>query len=169
MTFRVVPIAAAAVLALTLAPAHSASTLPPWPGVAEVMRPVNGAIAEINADNARGLSSYFASNAVVVDDLAPFTWQGPDASTRWLGDRDDYDALGRITNWRAVAHDPMTVYIDKNVTAYVVVPVIVSADFRGTPVRRPRILTVALQYTEGAWKITSASWATIILHKGKSL
>jgi hypothetical protein len=43
--------------------------------------------------------------------------------TRWLGDRDDYDALGRIRNWRAVAHDPMTVLTEKNTSAYVVVPV----------------------------------------------
>ena len=162
MIFRIAPIAAAAVLVTTLGPAPRASTLQPWPGVAEVMRPIKGAIAEINADDARGLSSYFASDAIVVDDLAPFSWRGPDASSHWLADRDDYNALGRITNWRAIAHDPMTISIEKNATAYAVVPVTVSADFHGTLVRRTRFLTLALQHTEGAWKITSASWLTQI-------
>jgi hypothetical protein len=126
------------------------------------MRPIDGAIAEINADNARGLRSYFASDAVIVDDLAPFSWQGPDASSRWMRDRDNYDTIGRITNWRAIANDPMTVLIEKDATAYVIVPVTVSADFRGTPVRRTRFLTTVLQHTGGTWKITSANWATLI-------
>jgi hypothetical protein len=147
------------ILAASPTPGKSGN-IPPWPGLTQIVGPVNGAIAEYNADNATRLSSFFAPDAIIIDDLPPFSWRGSNAATQWLNDVDGYNSLARIKDVYAQARHPLEVLIENDGTAYAVVPVSVSFKIDGKLVRRNRLWTVTPKRNDSAWKITSASWLT---------
>ena len=121
------------------------------------MAPIDGALAQANANDRGRLSSYFTSRAVIIDDFGPFTWQGHGAAARWLGDVDDYNSLARSKNWHLTARDLQTLEIDAGQTAYVVVPVNVTFEVDGRFLRRARPGALSLTHAVGVWKITSAT------------
>jgi hypothetical protein len=159
MSFRRAVLALAAIMIVCAVPTVTTSS-EPWPGVSAVMAPINGALAQANANDGARPNSYFTSGAVIIDDFGPFTWQGPDAAGRWLGDVDDYNSLARFKNWHLTAKDPQTLEIDAGQTAYVVVPVNVTFDVDGRFLRRARLCALTLTHAVGVWKIESATWLT---------
>lgn len=159
MISRRVLLALAAIMVIC-ASSKVATSSEPWPDVSAIIAPIDGALAQVNANDGARLSSYFTSGAVIIDDFGPFTWQGSDAAARWLGDIDDYNSLARFKNWHLSAKDPQTLEINAGQTAYVLVPVDVTFDVDGKFLRRARLCALTLTHTAGVWKIKSATWIT---------
>lgn len=124
-----------------------------------VQAPIAGAIAAANADNLAALNSYFARNAVVVDEFAPFVWSGPDAARRWWAAMDSTNAAEHVS----AMHVQMQEITRANITrsgAYVVVRLGITWRDHGKPWRETGLWALTLHPSANAWKIVSASWAT---------
>lgn len=145
---------AAFVLAATAWTTASASSM----GGA-VQAPIAGAIAAANADNGSALNAYFAPNAVVVDEFAPFVWSGKNAAKHWWAAMDSSNAAAHIT----AMHVALQEITQANVThagAYVVVRLAITWRDHGKPYREIGLWALTLHPSANDWKIVSASWAT---------
>ena len=126
---------------------------------AAIMATVNGIVAAVNADKAADVNSYFSSNGHIVDDFAPYVWNGADAGSRWWTASDKDLAKNGVASLRATVQT-ITRYGAVGDDAYVVVPLSLSYTMKGKPARASGLWTLTLHQTGGSWKITSATWAT---------
>jgi ketosteroid isomerase-like protein len=100
----------------------------------------------------------FTSNAIVVDEFPPFTWQGPDAARNWY---EQYLGLVKSVGMRdivVIVSDP-----DRNVTiaadrAYVTFPTSIKYTLKGKREEERGRWTLVLEKQSGKWRIASHSW-----------
>jgi ketosteroid isomerase-like protein len=78
------------------------------------------------------LAAYYTSDAVVVDEFAPYVWTGPTAATQW---------------WAGV--DKQMAQMGANT---------ISA--KGKPGHETSLFTLTLRRIGGTWKIATQTWAT---------
>lgn len=124
-----------------------------------VQAPIHGAVAAENADNGSMLNSFFAPNAVVVDEFAPFVWSGHDAAAHWWQAMDSTNASTHVS----AMHIQIQKITQANVThdsAYVVVRLAITWRDHGKPWREVGLWALTLRDSANRWKIVSASWAT---------
>jgi ketosteroid isomerase-like protein len=124
-----------------------------------IMVPVTGAVAAVNADDAAKLNAYFMPTAMVVDEIAPFTWSGPHAAAAWLHDLDRLDAQAGITSLHATLGD-VTHFDVTGDHAYVVAPLNISWLSKGKLQRESGLWVFTLYHEGPTWKIATVSWAT---------
>lgn len=152
------PIVAIAALLLMAPQSGRASVPDPQAQVRELTGTVKRAIERFDAGDASGFAALFASDAIIVDSRAPFTWSGSGAAAKWMGDFQVYKAQAGITNFRLVAEPPATVLVAAD-RAYLLVPVKQSLVVRGRRASKLLDFTVTLQGTGGAWQIASLNVA----------
>jgi len=152
MKIRII-LALCGLVVLGVAPALAAK--PPL-DVAGVLRAV---LAAAVSGNAAALSGRYTSDAVVVDELPPFTWAGPTAGTAWMSSVDETFKKDKITNFKGVA-SPVSEYVQSGNAAYAIVPVVLSGLQSKKPFRETGTLTFTLRRAAGTWKISSQIWTT---------
>jgi ketosteroid isomerase-like protein len=122
------------------------------------MQPVNVVIAAMTQHGSKGLMGAYTSDAVIIDDQAPYRWSGNDAASDWLSSLTTYGKL-RYAHFTAFG-DPMQVVHGPD-SAYVTV----LGKLRGLGARsglqQNVLLTFTLRRVEGTWKIDSQSWTTV--------
>ncbi len=144
----------AAILSLLAVPAAAAA-----PNGA-MMAPVNAVLLATNSDSVAGLDSYYTADAVVIDEFAPYTWSGPTAASQWWGRLDKTNAKMGVAKVHAVAQ-AVKHYDVAGDTAYMVLPLIVTYTMKGKAERETGLLAMTLRNSDGVWKISSQSWATM--------
>jgi ketosteroid isomerase-like protein len=118
-------------------------------------------LAAFNTGDRTAAAALCAPDAIVIDDFAPYAWQGPNTCTTW------WDALGAYNQAQGIglpsdvkqsgAPWQLSVTGDR---AYIVLPVTYDYTQRGKPVvEAGSIWTLALQKTTSGWLITGWSWA----------
>lgn len=140
-------------LVLGVTPALAAK---PPSDVAGVLRAV---VAAAVSGNVAALSGKYTSDAVVVDELPPFTWTGATAGSAWMSSVQAMFKKGKITHFKGVA-SPVSEYVQSGNAAYAIVPIILSAVQSKKPFRETGTLTFTLRRAAGKWKISSQVWTT---------
>lgn len=129
------------------------------PGAA-VMQPVDALIAATNANDAAAMDRYVTTDAVVVDDFAPYRWTGPHAARQWWTAIDALFRKAGITKFHATA-SPVTQYSLSGDAAYVVVPLAVSYTLKGKAARSTGLWTCVVHRSGAAWRVAVAAWGTL--------
>ena len=118
---------------------------------------INAAVAATNTNDPSKVGSYFSSDAVIVDENAPFVWRGPSAGSSWwqtvqhaISGGSMHAAAGPLIEYRT----------DKAMNAYAVVPLHITVSMKGKTMRESGLWALTLHRFTGGWKITTASWAT---------
>jgi hypothetical protein len=101
--------------------------------------------------------SYLMPSLVILDDLPPFHFRGPNAPSDWgnaFGAKAEED---EITEPEMKLLDATYVNVRGN-HAYAVVPAIYSFKERNEPIQPDCIITAVLEKTNGNWRIASWVW-----------
>lgn len=110
-----------------------------------------------SGDMAKAAAVNSASDTSIIDEFAPFTWNGPKAFDEWgAGFEATSKALG-ITEPKVTLGAPIV----KNVTsehAYLVYAVVYTYKLKGVAMREPARLAIALRKEASAWKIAAWTW-----------
>lgn len=111
-----------------------------------------------NSNDATKFAGMFTSDAVVVDEDAPFTWSGPNAGVAW------WKAVQQlIASHKAglrVTGDPFSEYRQAGDTAYAIQPLHIAHIVAGITRVQLGTETFTFRNVRGAWKISSATWTT---------
>jgi ketosteroid isomerase-like protein len=147
------------ILGAALAACIAGSALRQTPaGSVEAMAAISHFTEAVNQGDMAGALGYFGPSPTVVDDLAPYRWQGAGAGGAWMAAMGaNAEAKGiTVINMRLAKASRVEVDRDK---AYAVVPGVLTFTFRdGHTEHADGLLTFALQQTAGAWKIDVLTW-----------
>ena len=102
-------------------------------------------------------ATHLATGVSIIDEVPPYSWQGPKAFETWAGDLAKNDAAAGITE-EHVALGAVTREVVSPETAYVIVGATYTFKQKGVPMREPAQMTFALTKSAGAWKIAGWTW-----------
>jgi ketosteroid isomerase-like protein len=119
---------------------------------------VTATINAINSFDIAAVADLYTPNAVVTDDEAPYSWNGPTAGVQWVNAVEKVCKNNRLTKLKGVI-EPINVYQQSADNCYIVVPV----SFTGTLPGRQRFsvrgaFTFVLRQVNGKWLIKSQGW-----------
>lgn len=124
----------------------------------EVMATVHQFVVAFNKGDTKAIAATCADQAIIIDEFSPYEWHGAGSCSKWV---DDYTAdatKNKITDGRVSLGNPRHVDVVAD-HAYVVVPANYAYKQNGKPVRENgSTLTIALQRTGSAWRITGWAW-----------
>jgi ketosteroid isomerase-like protein len=126
--------------------------------LSDLMSVVHRWVDGFNSADAKAASAMCADETAVIDDFTPHEWQGPGACQRWFADFESMAKSQGITHARIAVATAAHSEIAKEF-AYVVVPVVLTFERNGTPVKNQGILTVTLKNETPAWRITGWAWS----------
>ena len=117
----------------------------------------------INAANRKidtALASNFMPSVVLVDDLAPYVFQGPaaDAILEWRNAYDADSVKNSITDFSMQLLKPRRVEVSGD-RAYIVLPAVYSFKQRLRPMQKLGTITATLERLDKKWLIATWSWA----------
>jgi ketosteroid isomerase-like protein len=124
------------------------------PAVADPAKALASALSELQPFPA----DLFTSNAIVIDEFPPFTWQGKDAAKTWY---ESYLALAKgsgMSNIVVTISDPdrkATIATDR---AYVTFPTTIKYTMKGKREEERGRWTLVLEKQGNKWRIASHSW-----------
>jgi ketosteroid isomerase-like protein len=141
--------------ALALAAGQAALAAPPADGpVAAVHQFIDG----FNKGDLTAAQAAHMPDAVIIDEVPPHIWRGPNAVQAWAGDLDKAAKAAGDTDQKVTLGAPIRSEVNGD-TAYVVVPATYSYKQKGKPTVERAQMTVALRKDGDAWKITGWGWA----------
>ena len=142
-------------LAVILAAGSAAAT-----ESADVMATVHQFVDGFNKGDAAAALAACASPAAIVDEFAPYAWQGATACSDWANDFDANAKKNGITDSIVTLAKPRHVDVAGD-RAYVVVPADYNYRRNGKKTsQKGSLLTVALQKAPAGWRITGWAWST---------
>jgi len=110
------------------------------------------------AGDAKGIADvHIEGNVAIIDNVAPFIWNGPNAVADWMLSMTLYLEERNIRDGSIVYHSPIATSADGD-QAYVLVPAVWSYTSLGIPVHRAASITFALRRTRAGWKIAGWCW-----------
>jgi ketosteroid isomerase-like protein len=121
-------------------------------------------VDEVNAGRQQAALAHFTRDVSIVEDLAPYHWQGPHAGTDWL------EAMFR--NGQKMGMTTILMHLGSpsriDVTgdrAYEIIPGVVTLEGKSGNLRESGALTFALRKRGRAWKISALSWSGERAHR----
>jgi ketosteroid isomerase-like protein len=125
----------------------------------EVVATVRKFVDSFNKGDMKALTATCADQVSIIDEFPPYEWHGAGACTKWT---DDYGADAKkngITDSSLTLGAPLHVDVTAD-RAYVVVPANYKFKQNGKAVQETgSTLTIALQKSGDAWRITGWAWA----------
>ncbi|MGA8892195.1 MAG: hypothetical protein WB493_11535 [Anaeromyxobacteraceae bacterium] len=148
------PLLLAALAAVTLAaPARATDE-------SDAVAPIAQFIDGFNKGDAKAALAACASPVVIIDEFAPYLWQGASACADWANDFDADAKKNGITDGFVKLSKPRHVFVAGD-RAYVVVPTAYDFKRNGKKVsQKDATMAVTLQKGSTGWKITGWAWAT---------
>lgn len=116
----------------------------------DVMAPVHQFVDGFNKGDAKTAVATCAEQTSIIDDFAPYRWDGEGACVAWAKAYDDWAKKNGVTDGVVTLAKPRYIEVGGD-TAYVVVPAGFEGKQNGKPMKRE----------------TGAPW-TLVLHKGAS-
>jgi hypothetical protein len=98
-----------------------------------------------------------AENAVVIDDLPPYVWQGSGACSRWYKTVKAWAEGAAVTRLTIKIGNTSHLEADAG-HAYLVAPVTLSYIKAGKPVDFPGTLAMTLKKDPSGWRVSGAAW-----------
>jgi hypothetical protein len=103
------------------------------------------------------MSAFVKSGIVILDEVPPHEWSGPNAVNTWLKDLGARNSKDAITDESVVFGKPL-VESSNGTTGYVVSKVEYLYKEHGKPMHEPATMTFALKKVGGAWLISGWTW-----------
>jgi len=128
---------------------------------------VDALIAGINTGDLAKVTSAYTSDAVIVDEFAPFRWDGAQAGANWWKDFGAFAKAAGISNAHITHAKPEFLGYDKEKSsAYVVVPCTFTYTLKGKRQTEMGRWVLLLRKTadaarKTAWKVSLSSWASV--------
>jgi len=141
--------------ALTLGAGLAASAAPP---ASEPVAALHQFIDSFNKGDVKAAAAAHAPDVVIIDEVPPHVWRGPNAFQAWATDLDKVTKAAGQTEQKVTLGQPVRSEINGN-TAYAVVPATFTYKQNGKPVAERAQMAAALRKEGGAWKITGWAWA----------
>jgi len=134
---------------------------PAFAGDAETaaMAPVHQFIGDVNKGDMKAAAATFASDASIIDEFAPYHWQGNDAFAQWGADFDTMAKVNGISDMVLTLEPPRHVHVTGD-RGYAVVPALIVSRHNGKTARERGTFTFALTNTAMGWRIAAWAWAT---------
>ena len=112
----------------------------------------------VNQGDAPSAVAYFLPDASIVEDLAPYSWQGPTAGMQWLQAMNANAERSGISAINMHFLPATTVQIT-GARAYAVIPGDLTYSFKdGTIQHAQGHVTFALQKVAASWRIETLTW-----------
>jgi hypothetical protein len=108
------------------------------------------------------IDSLFIPDAVVVDENAPYRWDGPHAASQWLASLHRLQASMHTSSFSVVAGKP-TEYEQSDGVAYEIVPLTISGTAGTKHIHETGMLTFTFRLIAGDWKIATDVWTTLTM------
>jgi len=126
---------------------------------ADVLKPAHEFMDTFNKGDMKGAVAACADAIAIIDEFAPFVWQGAGACAAWMKDYDADAARRGITDGAVTLGTPLHVDVD-NTRAYLVIPSTYAFKLKGKAVRETgSLFTFALLKGPKGWRIVGWSWA----------
>jgi hypothetical protein len=133
----------------------------------DVMTPIRQGIDGFNkGDNKSAFAAYSKGDVTVVDEFAPFRWNGVDAEKAWAAAYGRHAAATGVTDGSVSYGEPTRKEIDGN-RAYVILPTIYTYKDHGKPTVEEGQMTFVLGVEGGIWKIRGWTWTGVMPHPAK--
>lgn len=118
---------------------------------------VSSFVDEVNSGLIDAALARFSSDATIVEDIAPFKWQGRDAGSQWL------TAMAANAKRLGVTSVVMDLGAARRIEieeryAYAIFAGTVLLEQKNQMLREPGLLTFALEGTLDEWLITALIW-----------
>lgn len=124
----------------------------------QIVAPITKFIEAFNKGDMAGAAATHASgDVVIVDEVPPFLWKGPQALQAWAADL-EADAKKRGITDPKVTLSPATRVETSGSDAYAVVPAVYTFTEGGVAMRESAQMTFALKKAAAGWLIHSWTW-----------
>lgn len=125
----------------------------------DVMAVVNQFLDGFNKGDTKAALATCAPQTAIIDEFAPYVWQGATACSDWANDFDADAKKNGITEPKVVAGKPRHVDVVGD-RAYVVMPADFKFKLKGkTTAEKGSTFTLTLQKLAEGWRITGWAWA----------
>lgn len=124
----------------------------------DAMAVVHEWVDSFNTGNGKTSSSYCADGALIIDDFAPYVWQGSGACATWYKDYEAFTAKMQISAVNVALGKARHLDIDSDY-AYLVTPATLAYTKAGKPVAEKAVVTMSLKRGSSGWQITGWAWA----------
>jgi hypothetical protein len=125
----------------------------------DVMVTVHQFVDSFNKGDVKTAITSCATQTSIIDEFAPYAWNGAGACAKWI---DDYDVDAKkngISGGIVKLGEPWHVDITAD-RAYVVIPANYTFKEKGKVVKESKsVITIALQKGDGGWRITGWTWS----------
>lgn len=139
-------------LAVSIGSASAASS----PSPAEIM---NDLVHATNSGDLQAAKQLFTSTPTIVDDFAPFSWQGTEAVDKWWNGFARFSKRHGMSNIDVELSAPLVSKLDREKDdAYVVVPGVITGTMNGSTFRLTGRNTGVLTLTPAGWRIVVWTW-----------
>jgi len=144
----------AAVVCLLAVPAASAQVPDP-----QLMAPIQKFMDGFNKGDVAAAAATHAADAdlVIIDEVPPFAWRGPDAFKRWMADLESDAGKNGITEPMVTIKAATRVETSGD-RAYVVVPAVYTFKRQGVGMRETAQMTFVLKKGGDGWLIHGWTW-----------
>jgi ketosteroid isomerase-like protein len=154
MTIRIATVC----LLLTFAPLSALAQTKAIPPQA-IVKLANAVVNVGNTNDVSSLSGIFTSDAVVVDENAPFVWRGANAGTAW------WNGLTVLMKRAHMGHlhvgsVRVGEYRQSPADAYLVESMLIAGVEAGKPFAESGTMTFTFHKTGGRWLISTEVWST---------
>ena len=123
-------------------------------GNAEVLVPLQQFAEGMNTANYKLAGSGFVEDASIVDDMAPFHWQGKGSTAQWLAAIESAIQAGGTQGFAMKLGKPRQVQVKGDI-AYAAVPTAFRYTINGQVGKGSNITTVVMKKGADGWRITA--------------
>ena len=124
----------------------------------QIEAPIRQFLDSFNKGDVKGAAAtHLATGVSIVDEVAPYIWQGPKAVETWAADLAKNDKAAGISD-QAVALGAVTREVVSGDSAYVIVGATYTFKQKGVAMREPAQMTFALKKSAQGWKISGWTW-----------
>jgi len=123
----------------------------------DVTAPITAFLDAFDKGDLKTAAAQTTGSLTIIDEVAPYTWTGPNGLTGWAGDLIGGDAKAGLSGESVAISTPSRIETSGD-NAYVVVPAVYTFKDHGAPMREAAQMTFALHKDAGGWKIAAWTW-----------
>ena len=125
----------------------------------DLAAPIRQFIEAFNSGDTKAALAPLAQGDIhIIDEFAPYSWNGPNAAQDWIAGYDQHAQATGVTDRIVKYEAPTRIEVDGDL-AYVIVPTIHLYKEHGQPMAEERQLTCVLHAEAGGWKISAWTWS----------
>jgi len=122
------------------------------------LAPFRTQVDDVNAGDMKAAAKTFTANAAIVDEFAPFLWQGK-AFAGWSAGYAKWAKTNGVTDTHLTIAQPTEMNMGTDV-AYAVVPGHLTFSQNGKPGSEDGTFSLVVKRYRSGWKVAAWAWAT---------